>query len=198
MDLKGSYLVGPLVHSARTPLAVLPPLDEPSVLRRRQEAQVAETRPRGYPSPTSHPIAQLSEPQAPVSRPLQDSGLSLVKFSKARPGERQAISCDMCRQRKSKCDGNSRQPCNPCIKKGTEDRCFYATFVRRRGPAKKKDGSHEGSNSPPAVIEEDFAPFHAEPPTTTGTKGPGKGRKKAATKRAADSEDDTPLKRPRP
>lgn len=72
------------------------------------------------------------------------------KNRKPRAGDRQAISCNMCRQRKSKCDGNPPYPCGPCSKKGTEDQCMYATFVRRRGPAKKKEhGSGQGSNSPP-------------------------------------------------
>jgi len=71
------------------------------------------------------------------------------KPRKGRAGERQAISCNMCRQRKSKCDGNPPYPCGPCTKKGTESQCQYAQYVRRRGPAKKKEqGSNEGSHSP--------------------------------------------------
>ena len=82
-----------------------------------------------------------------------DSMTPNSKARKSRTSEtRQAISCNMCRQRKSKCDGNPPYPCGPCTKKGTDDQCQYAQFVRRRGPAKKKgQGSNEGSNSPPPV-----------------------------------------------
>jgi len=82
-----------------------------------------------------------------------DSMTPNSKARKSRPSEsRQAISCNMCRQRKSKCDGNPPYPCGPCTKKGTDDQCQYAQFVRRRGPAKKKgQGSNEDSNSPPPV-----------------------------------------------
>lgn len=62
--------------------------------------------------------------------------------------EKAAISCNQCRQRKSRCDGVQPNPCSACVKRGAGDECSYVAIVRRRGPGKLKtqEGNHEGGN----------------------------------------------------
>lgn len=120
-----------------------------------QSPYMAMTTPQGAPYNSfrtdASPMAGYSGHVDGRQDRTSDSMTPNSKPREKRIGERQAISCQMCRQRKSKCDGNPPYPCGPCTKKGTEDQCQYATYVRRRGPAKKKEhGSNEGSNSPPA------------------------------------------------
>lgn len=50
--------------------------------------------------------------------------------------DRSTISCNSCRQRKTRCDGNPPQPCGPCMKRGADAECSYAATPRRRVPRK--------------------------------------------------------------
>ena len=62
--------------------------------------------------------------------------------------EKAAISCNQCRQRKSRCDGVQPNPCSACVRRAAGDECSYVAQVRRRGPGKHKtqEGNHEGGN----------------------------------------------------
>lgn len=56
------------------------------------------------------------------------------------------MSCNQCRQRKTKCDGIKPHPCTACIKRRTADECTYAAVLRRRGPGKRREGDGEGES----------------------------------------------------
>ncbi|KAJ9107451.1 hypothetical protein QFC21_000904 [Naganishia friedmannii] len=56
------------------------------------------------------------------------------------------MSCNQCRQRKTKCDGAKPYPCTACIKRRTEDECTYAATLRRRGPGKRREGDGEADS----------------------------------------------------
>ncbi|KAJ9123280.1 hypothetical protein QFC22_001478 [Naganishia vaughanmartiniae] len=53
------------------------------------------------------------------------------------------MSCNQCRQRKTKCDGAKPHSCTACIKRRTADECTYAATLRRRGPGKRREGDGE-------------------------------------------------------
>jgi hypothetical protein len=83
---------------------------------------------------------------------MTSNSFSEVSHRLAIPGaahlfEKAAISCNQCRQRKSRCDGVQPNPCSACVKRGTGDECSYVAHVRRRGPGKVKtqETGHESN-----------------------------------------------------
>ena len=71
---------------------------------------------------------------------IAPSGLRTVPIP-----ERLTSSCNSCRQRKTRCDGNPPRPCGPCTNRGAEDECSYVTTVRRHGPGKLEPTIEEQS-----------------------------------------------------
>jgi hypothetical protein len=56
------------------------------------------------------------------------------------------MSCNQCRQRKTKCDGIKPHPCTACVKRRSSDECTYAATLRRRGPGKRREGDGEADS----------------------------------------------------
>lgn len=85
---------------------------------------------------------------ATTSDSISEVSHRLAMPSAAHLFEKAAISCNQCRQRKSRCDGVQPNPCSACVKRGAGDECSYVAHVRRRGPGKLRtqEGNHEGES----------------------------------------------------
>ncbi|KAG0150926.1 hypothetical protein CROQUDRAFT_668265 [Cronartium quercuum f. sp. fusiforme G11] len=97
------------------------------------------TLPKSAP-PTSDQYALSSQP---LSDPPSAHPAGLTKKGKPRL-PRQLISCDFCRVRKLRCDGQA--PCGHCSRRSKD--CNYQTSVRKRGKGRKKKESELETQAP--------------------------------------------------
>lgn len=137
----------------------------------RPEARAANFEPQNPQAAAGH-VGEVPGPRSPLHRPRPHLGAGLHPTSAANgqhhltlihphpqgqphasllgsvqgPGwaasnARLAISCYPCREKKLKCDGDT--PCDPCVRKGNQHNCAYATEVRRRGKTQKRRRTRE-------------------------------------------------------
>ncbi|KAI5923033.1 hypothetical protein F4810DRAFT_701461 [Camillea tinctor] len=129
-----------------------------------QFASLAHSAPAPVPAPVSAPAPPIATAPAPSPAPPVAGSPSAQKVTRLRR------ACDLCSQRKVKCDERG-PPCKPCADLQVE--CTFNREMKRRGPPNKHAEAAKAAkrprNEPHEHVAEALVSIAADPITNPGT-----------------------------